>query len=96
MSSYMRNVHAFNNWIKHPMIRLQDGGGLYTNTPCPNCNVSKNLFEDDDVKYGCLYHDVSPFAFAVLDVNTSTYIHTSDIATTAGRQWPVVRQEQCI
>lgn len=53
----MRNVHAVNNSINMPMRRLQDGGGLYTNVPCYNCNVSRNVFESDGVKYGCLYHD---------------------------------------
>jgi len=39
------------------MVRLADGGGLYTNTPCPNCNVSRNVFSGDSTVYGCLYHD---------------------------------------
>jgi hypothetical protein len=46
----MRNVHAFNNSITNPMLRLADGGGLYTNTPCPNCNVSGNVFENDNIE----------------------------------------------
>ena len=55
--SYMRNVHALSNSIDRPMVRLADGGGLYTNTPCPGCNVSRNVFSNDDTVYGCLYHD---------------------------------------
>lgn len=50
LPSYMRNVHAFNNSITNPMLRLADGGGLYTNTPCPNCNVSGNVFENDNIE----------------------------------------------
>ena len=55
MASFMRNVHIVNNSFTRPMRRLQDGGGVYTNTPCPNCNVSGNYFAEDNVKYGCLY-----------------------------------------
>jgi hypothetical protein len=25
--------------------------------PCPNCNVSNNYFDTDEVEYGNLYHD---------------------------------------
>ena len=52
--SYMRNVHAMNNSIDRPMVRLADGGGLYTNTPCPGCNVSRNVFSNEGTVYGCL------------------------------------------
>ena len=39
------------------MQLLADGGGVYTNTPCPNCHVSRNYFADDPHVYGCVYHD---------------------------------------
>lgn len=55
--SYVRNIQILNNSIFKPMQRLADGGGVYTNTPCPDCHVSGNYFESDPVKYGCLYHD---------------------------------------
>ena len=37
-SSYMRNVQIENNSITKPMQLLSDGGGVYTNTPCPDCH----------------------------------------------------------
>ena len=39
------------------MQLLSDGGGVYTNTPCPGCHVSRNYMEGDPHVYGCLYHD---------------------------------------
>lgn len=41
-SSYMRSVKIEHNVISHPMQptargQLEDGGCVYTNTPCPNC-----------------------------------------------------------
>jgi pectate lyase len=56
-ASYMRNVRIDNNTIDRPMLLLADGGGVYTNTPCPDCHVSGNYFSNDAIKYGCLYHD---------------------------------------
>ena len=53
----MRNIRINNNSITMPMQRLADGGGVYTNTPCPRCHVSGNFFADDPAVYGCLYHD---------------------------------------
>eukprot|EP00039_Didymoeca_costata_P028580 m.21525 g.21525 ORF g.21525 m.21525 type:complete len:848 (-) comp7175_c0_seq1:170-2713(-) len=57
MASYTRNIVIENNSITEPMQLLFDGGGVYTNTPCPNCHVSRNYFASDQAKYGCLYHD---------------------------------------
>jgi hypothetical protein len=42
--------------------QLEDGGCVYTNTPCPNCSVSHNFFVGDPTVYGCIYHvRTSPF-----------------------------------
>ena len=57
LSSYTRNLQIENNSITKPMQLLSDGGGVYTNTPCPNCHVSRNYFAGDPHVYGCLYHD---------------------------------------
>ena len=54
MGSYMRNVNATSNSITQPMQMLADGGGLYTNAPCPGCHVSRNKFSGDPAVYGCL------------------------------------------
>ena len=45
--------------LKYPTLHTHraDGGGLYTNAPCPGCHVSRNYFADDPAAYGCLYHD---------------------------------------
>lgn len=37
--------------------QLEDGGCIYTNSPCPNCSVSHNFFVGDPTVYGCIYHD---------------------------------------
>ncbi len=37
--------------------QLEDGGCVYTNSPCPNCSVSHNFFVGDPTVYGCIYHD---------------------------------------
>jgi hypothetical protein len=71
----MRNVHALNNTIDRPMVRLADGGGLYTNTPCPGCNVSGNVFSNDGTVYGCLYHDGGSGEWYDVD-NVFNHIHT--------------------
>jgi hypothetical protein len=54
MSSYMRSIQIVHNSILKPMQpnkrgQLEDGGCVYTNTPCPNCSVSHNHFESDPV-----------------------------------------------
>ena len=61
-SSYMRGVKIEYNAISHPMQpttrgQLEDGGCVYTNSPCPNCSVSHNSFDNDPTVYGCIYHD---------------------------------------
>jgi len=58
--------------------RLADGGGLYTNAPCSNCNVSGNVFEDDDVEYGCLYHDGGSSGWWDYD-NVFNHVHTPSV-----------------
>ena len=45
-SSYMRNVQIENNSITKPMQLLSDGGGVYTNTPCPDCHGTLETFSD--------------------------------------------------
>lgn len=35
----MRNVIVENNSFSNVMQLLADGGGVYTNTPCPGCQV---------------------------------------------------------
>ena len=77
-NSYMRNVHAMNNSIVSPMRRLADGGGLYTNTPCVNCNVSGNVFENDNIEYGCLYHDGGSSGWWDYD-NVFNHVHTPTV-----------------
>ena len=75
-SSFVRNIRVDNNSITKPMQRLADGGGVYTNTPCPDCHVSGNYFASDPAPYGCLYHDggsglwndVSPFTMHGISV----------------------------
>ena len=57
LSSYTRNIQIENNSITKVMQLLSDGGGVYTNTPCHNCHVSRNYFANDPHVYGCLYHD---------------------------------------
>jgi hypothetical protein len=54
LSSYTRNIQIENNSITKVMQLLSDGGGVYTNTPCPGCHVSRNYFEADPHVYGCL------------------------------------------
>jgi len=39
LASYVRNIVIENNSITKPMQLLADGGGVYTNTPCPGCHV---------------------------------------------------------
>ena len=61
MGSYMRGIEITHNSIVKPMQpnergQLEDGGCVYTNTPCPNCSVSNNFFEGDPTVYGCIYH----------------------------------------
>ena len=61
-SSYMRGMKIEYNVISHPMQptargQLEDGGCVYTNSPCPNCSVSHNSFDHDPTVYGCIYHD---------------------------------------
>eukprot|EP01048_Picozoa_sp_COSAG05_P025796 COSAG05_NODE_6738_length_911_cov_0.782020_1_plen_218_part_10 len=61
-SSYMRGMKIEYNKISHPMQptargQLEDGGCVYTNSPCPNCSVSHNSFSHDPTVYGCIYHD---------------------------------------
>ena len=61
MGSYMRGIEITHNSIVKPMQpnergQLEDGGCVYTNTPCPNCSVSNNHFEGDPTVYGCIYH----------------------------------------
>jgi hypothetical protein len=58
----MRGVKIEYNIISHPMQptargQLEDGGCVYTNSPCPNCSVSHNSFSNDPTVYGCIYHD---------------------------------------
>ena len=57
LASYTRNIQILNNSISYPMQLLADGGGVYTNTPCYGCHVSRNYFTWDPHVYGCLYHD---------------------------------------
>ena len=54
LKSFTRNIQIENNSITKPMQLLSDGGGVYTNTPCPNCHVSRNYFAGDPHVYGCL------------------------------------------
>ena len=58
----MRGIEIVHNEIAKPMQpnargQLEDGGCVYTNTPCPNCSVSHNHFAGDPTVYGCIYHD---------------------------------------
>ena len=58
----MRGVTIDGNHISRPMQpngrgQLEDGGCVYTNSPCPNCSVSRNHFDNDPTVYGCVYHD---------------------------------------
>lgn len=58
----MRGVKIEHNAISRPMQpttrgQLEDGGCVYTNSPCPNCSVSHNYFDSDPQVYGCVYHD---------------------------------------
>jgi hypothetical protein len=78
MSSYMRNVNATSNSILRPMQKLADGGGLYTNAPCPGCHVSRNYFEGDPTVYGCLYHDGGSGLWSDYD-NVFNHIKTSSV-----------------
>jgi hypothetical protein len=54
LTSYTRNIQIQNNSISKIMQLLSDGGGVYTNTPCNGCSVSRNYFESDPHVYGCL------------------------------------------
>lgn len=50
--SFMRGVKIEHNAISRPMQpngrgQLEDGGCVYTNSPCPNCSVSHNHFDSD-------------------------------------------------
>jgi hypothetical protein len=78
MSSFMRNVNATSNSITKPMQMLADGGGLYTNAPCPGCHVSRNYFAGDPTVYGCLYHDGGSSLWADYD-NVFNDIQTSSV-----------------
>lgn len=93
LSSYVRNIHIENNSITMPMQRLEDGGGVYTNTPCPGCHVSGNYFGSDPAVYGCLYHDGGSSLWSdmnnVFDNITShvVFTHGSSIHTTVTNVW---------
>jgi hypothetical protein len=55
----MRGMTIAYNAISHPMQptsrgQLEDGGCVYTNSPCPNCSVSHNSFDNDPTEYGCI------------------------------------------
>ena len=57
-----RGIEIAHNKIIKPMQpnergQLEDGGCIYTNTPCPNCSVSHNFFAGDPTVYGCIYRE---------------------------------------
>ena len=60
------------------MQLLADGGGVYTNTPCPGCQVSRNYFQNDPHVYGCLYHDGGSALWTDVD-NVFNHISTSAV-----------------
>ena len=64
LTSYTRNIKVENNSITKIMQVLSDGGGVYTNTPCNGCSVSRNYFESDPHVYGCLC--TCCFVFAIV------------------------------
>ena len=60
-----RGIEIVHNKINKPMQpnergQLEDGGCVYTNTPCPNCSVSHNFFSGDPTVYGCIYRAYGP------------------------------------
>ena len=77
MGSYMRGIEITHNSIVKPMQpnergQLEDGGCVYTNTPCPNCSVSNNHFEGDPTVYGCIYH-----VRVAVTISLSSGLHSS-------------------
>jgi hypothetical protein len=69
-SSYTRSIHIENNSISQVMQLLNDGGAVYTNTPCPNCTCSRNYMESDPHVYGCLVRHCS----TCMDMSECLYV----------------------
>ena len=76
LASYTRNIQIENNSITKVMQLLSDGGGVYTNTPCAGCHVSRNYFADDPHVYGCLYHGKAHAYMIHIHDDTHTHAHT--------------------